>query len=357
MRRISAKEVHERKIIELRLDSDALDLTSTEAIAGALRRVASFSCPCAGSTLVRGVVRPLRGLVDDLADFKDSVETVLDAMIAHGDLIEQARISEDSCYETELLLYAASPCFIMRQSGVVILIGISSEYPFSLPEYLEARIEYISHIRRMLPLPGEDLRTNLIQLCVTELSYSNWLKQPPAQSPAEYISKLNMLLDAAPQSLEIPGLSLLDPERPVRYYRGRWTEPSNQTGRFVGRRAQAYGADLWCFIEVNKGNPVKFIDLPIKNSSWRGCDEAWRLQAAIDFERGSPQIFKIHPGPSENIIFRFYSPVPMWARKRWDAVGESIEPSGSLFSYKFAKSELSEEVNFIKKFLWLDEAN
>jgi hypothetical protein len=46
----------------LALDPSALDLTSIEAIAGALRRAASFLCPCGAATLVRTVVRPLQGL-------------------------------------------------------------------------------------------------------------------------------------------------------------------------------------------------------------------------------------------------------------------------------------------------------
>jgi hypothetical protein len=51
----------------------------------------------------------------------------------------------------------------------------------------------------------------------------------------------------------------------------------------------------------------------------------------------------------------FFSPVPMWARRRWDAVGEPLTASGCLFAYRLAETELTEEVRFAREALWLDE--
>src|SRR5207245_9270539 len=48
-----------------------------------------------------------------------------------------------------------------------------------------------------------------------------------------------------------------------------------------------------------------------------------------------------------------FSPVPMWARRRWDAVGEPVASSGCLFSYKFTEREISEELAFARDRLWL----
>jgi hypothetical protein len=45
----------------------------------------------------------------------------------------------------------------------------------------------------------------------------------------------------------------------------------------------------------------------------------------------------------------------MWARRRWDAVGEPVESPGCLFSYKFGGNEVLEEVNFLKDKLWITE--
>lgn len=355
MRRLTVQEVHERKIAELGLDPSALDLTSIEAVAGALRRTASFLCPCAAPTLVRGVVRPMRGLVDDIETLRDLVENTLEAMIAHGDILELREVEENPDQGAAVLLYAAPTAFVARKSGALILLGVASDQLSPLPDDLEARIEYVNHLRRLIPVPGEDLRDELIQLGLIEFSDEGWLKAPPHETPAGLMARLDLLLDAAQPSRDVPGLLLLDSERAVRYYRGRWESPRSQSGRFVARRSQAYGADLWCYVQLRDGNPERLIDLPIKGSRWRGCDEAWRLQMAIDAQRGSPQRFRVRPGPGDTRVMEFFSPVPTWARRRWDAVGEPVTGSGCLFAYRLAEAEFAEELRFAREALWLDE--
>ncbi len=355
MRRLTATEVHARKVEELGLDPGAVDLTSIEAIAGALRRTASQLCPCSGATLVRDVVRPLRGLVDDLDATKLLVEDTLETMIAHGDILEHEDVGEDLRSGAGRLLYAAPASFVARKSGAVILLGVAQDHLSALPEEIEARIEYVNHVRRLTAAPGEDLRGDLAQLGLIEVSYDSWLRSPPVVAPAQHVQSLDHLLSAAPPSRDLPGLVLLDPQRPVRYYRGRWVEPRSQTGRFVGRRRQAYGADLWSYVDVRDGNPERLIDLPVAASRWRGCDEAWRLQLAVDARRGEPQRYRVRPGPGGSVVLELFSPLPMWARRRWDAVGDPVSASACLFAYRFAQAEVAEEVRFAHDALWLDE--
>lgn len=355
MRRLTAAEVHAQKIAELGLDPNALDLTSTEAIAGALRRAASFLCPCAAATLVRGVVRPLRGLVDNIEVVKDMIEETLEAMLAHGDILEHRDFEEDSGHGTATLLYAAPASFVARKSGAVILLGVASDQLSALPDDIEVRIEYVNHLRRLSPLPGGDLRAELGQLGLMEISYDHWLKAPRMDTPAQHLSHIDRLLNAAQPSRDVPGLLLIDPERPVRYYRGRWVEARSQSGRFVGRRSQAYGAQLWSYVQLRDGNPERLIDFPIGSSRWRGCDEAWRLQMAIDALRGEPQRFRVRPGAGDTRVIEFFSPVPMWTRRKWDAVGEPVLSSGCLFAYRFPQAELAEELRFAREELWLDQ--
>lgn len=355
VRKISVAKVHEQKIVELGLNPCALDLTSIEAIAGALRRTASFLCPCAAPTLVRGVVRPLRGLVDDLEAVKATVEDTLDAMVAHGDILELDDVENSPGRKNSGTLYAAPPAFVTRESGTVILIGIASDQLSALPDELEARIEYVNHLRRLNPTPEEKLRGDLVQLGLIELSYADWLKMPPVETAEQHLLRVDNFLNAVQPSRDVPGLILLDFERPVRYYRGRWVEPRSQSGRFVARRSQAYGAPLWCYVQLLNGNPERLIDFPITGSRWRGCDEAWRLQIAIDAKRGEPQRFRVRPGPENTSIIEFFSPVPMWAQRRWDAVGEPVPNSGCLFAYRLPETELKEELRFARELLWLDE--
>ena len=240
-----------------------------------------------------------------------------------------------------------------RESGVLILLGIIPDGVSPLPENIEQYVEHKNHVRLLAPVAEGEFAEQLLELGYIELSLNSWTKAPEHETAQQHLSKFHALLEGAPPSGEISGLLLLDPERSVRYYRGRWVEATNQTGRFVARRKQAYGADLWCYVEVERGNPVKLIDLPTRTSVWRGCDVAWHLQAAIDYERDAPQLFRRRPGPGDTRVIDFFSPAPMWARRRWDAIGEPVVSQGCLFSYKFSHAEVEEELSFLRKDLWL----
>jgi hypothetical protein len=344
MRRLSAADVHASGLSALGLDASALDLTSVEAIAAAVRRAASFQCPCSAATLIRTVVGPLRGLVSDLDATKVLVEETLEAVVAHGDLLEQRDIDTAQSEGGPPLLYAAPPSFVPRKSGAVILLGIALDRRSALPSDLDARIDYSGHTRRISPIAAEDLRARLLSLELIELSPDAWLRSPVAEPPSQLIARFNVALESSQPSLDVPGLLILDPERPVRYYRGRWVEVGRQTGRFVARRRQAYGAQLWSYIHLRDGNPER-----------RGCDEAWHLQMAIDAMQERPQRFRLRPGPGDTSLLDFFSPVPMWAKRRWNAVGGAVQGTGSLFSYRIQGSEVHEEVRFARERLWLAE--
>lgn len=355
MRRLSVNEVHARKVEELGLDSTALDLDSIEVIAAALRRAASFLCPCTAPRLVQSVLDPLRGLVEDRQAMKDLIEDVLDSIIAHGDILEEHDIEEGKEQGKPALLYTAPASFVSRESGSIILIGIATDHLSALPDELQKRIEYVNHVRRLSQKAGEKLKSELSQIGLIEISYRNWLRTPPIETPHDYISSMDSLLESTSPSHDVQGLSLLDSERPVRYYRGRWVQTRKQTGRFVARRIQAFGSPLWCYVQMREGNPERLIDLPIIGSLWRGWDEAWHLQMAIDAERDEPQVFRVCSGPADTQVIQFFSPVPTWATRRWDAIGDPVSPSNCLFAYKFSAGEMAEEVRFMRQELWLEE--
>jgi hypothetical protein len=237
----------------------------------------------------------------------------------------------------------------------VILLGVAADQLSPLPSELEQRIQYLGHVRRLSPSSAtEDLRAELRQLGLLELSSDAWLKGPKSSTATQAVAASDRALDSVPPSRDISGLVLLDPAKPVRYYRGRWTEPKTQTGRFVARRPQAYGADLWCYVHLTKGQPERMIDLPQRGSRWRGCDEAWHLQMAIDAQRGAPQRFRVTPS-GDAVVLELFSPAPAWARRRWDAIGEPVPSAGSLFAYRIAKAEIGEERRFMREALWLEE--
>ena len=352
MRQLTKPEVHLRGIAQLRLDPNTLDLTSVEAVAAALRRSARFLCPCASATLVRAVVEPMRGLVEEIDAFRESVWDTLEAMIAHGDFLEHVDIEESS---NATLVYGAPLGFVARDSGAVILLGVASNQLSSFPSDLADRVEHVKHLRQLRPVPNEDLSVVLPQLGFRKVSYLDWLQSPGEEAPDQHISRLDRLLDSGSASGAVPDLSILDPEQPVRYYRGRWRGVRADSGRFVARRGQAYGSNLWCYVELSNGEPQRLLDFPLAGSRLRGCDEAWHLQMAIDAHRGAPQRFRLQEDAEGDNVMQFFSPVPAWAQRRWDAVGEPTTNRGCLFAYRLAGSELAEELRFARRSLWLEE--
>jgi hypothetical protein len=353
MRQLTPEEVHASKTRELGLDPDLLDLTSAEALAAALRRAAAELCPCAAASLRRAVVGPLRGLAPADADIASEVERVLEAMVAYGDLLEHRDVHGELT-AGPALLYTAPPSFVPRGSGGAILLGVAPDHGAVLPPELEARVDSRGHVRRLEAVVGEELGDVLCELGLLELSHDDWLRAPAASGPEELVRGWDLRLDAAAPSLDVPGLVILEPHKPVRYYRGRWGEPRAQTGRFVGRRAQAYGADLWCYVELSQGRPQRLVDLPTTGSRWRGCDEAWHLQMAIDARAGAAQRFRLRPA-GDAAILELFSPAPGWARRRWDAIGEVVTSRGSLFAYRLPATEAEEERRFLCEQLWLEE--
>ncbi len=352
MRLLTAEEVRSRKVAELGLDPQTTDMLSSEAIASALRRAAGILCPCSSATLARNVSGPLRYLVEDFEAAKKTVREILDDLIDHGDILEYRDLEEQSGH---VMLYAAPASFVVRESGTAIILGIESDRVVPLEE-LRNRIEYLRHTRRISPAEGENLRDNLREFGFLEISHDQWLKAPDTETSSSYLSRFDSLLNDSGPSGEVPGLSLLDWNLPVHYYKGRWKEPDGRSsGKFVARRKQAYGADLWCYVQMNEGNPEKLVDLPALEKRWRGRDEAWRLQMAIDSQHEKPQQFRVRTGPGDTHVIEFFSPVPAWAKRRWETIGVPVEGPGYLFAYEFSKNEFNEEVRFVRKKLWLEE--
>ena len=351
----SAADVSRQMVAELGLDPGQFDIASAEAIAGALRRAAVFLCRCPGRSLVRAVVTPLRGLVDDVEEVSARVEATLEAMVSHGDLHEFRELDAGGGGKERAVLSAAPAAFVFRETGALFLVGIFGDQLSALPEDLANRIEHVGHTRHLNPKAGENLRETLKQHGLLEIQFDDWVREPQSGNPGALISRYDHMLDSGRPSGDVPGLRLLDPERPVGYYRGRWVSPSRRSGRFVARRDQAYGAPLWCYVRVSDGEPQALVDLPLAKSRWRGCDEAWHLQMAIDANRGNPQRFAIRVGPDDTHILAFFSPVPMWSKRRWDAIGVHTPSERCLFAYRIAKDELPQELRFIRRALWLEQ--
>lgn len=346
----------QKRILEALGLPPAGDLASPEAIAANLRRAAALHCPASPTTLLRAVIRPLQDLVLDVASVSEQAELILEAMTAYGDLLETRDVSNDEYSQRPNLLYAAPPAFVMRENGSAVLMGIVADRVSALPDDLEPLVQLSNHTRR---LPGGilELRDRLRDYGLLELSQAAWLKCPSEERADAFLARIDQQLAKCPDlTTAIEGLTIIDSSEPVTYYRGRWTEKVQLSGKFVGRRPQAYGADLWVYVKLKDGRPQRLLDLPLVKSRFRGCDEAWHIQAAIDAVRGVPQQYRRRTSDDEFVTMDFFSPLPMWAIRRLDSIGERKPATGCLLSFRIPRSEVDEECAFLQRHLWLIES-
>lgn len=349
---LNSAQVHADTVTRLGFDPSTADLSFTETRACAVRHAAGLLCPTSPRTLVNAVVEALRGLNED-PDLCERIEDMVEILLGHGDLLELKDTNSLENPEEGVLVYLAPPSFVERDSGTVMLLGLAPDDVPLLPEELMRRIEHRGHARFIFLDTAEDVSGYLRQLGFVELGVDMWLKTPSRRTPREHLDHMTQRLEAAGESGEIPGLYILDSTRPVRYYRRRWIEPKGQTGNFIARRPQAYGADLWCFVQLDNGRCKRLLDLPVDQTKERGCDQAWYLQAAIDALRGEPQRYRLRSGIQGMQVIDFFSPVPMWAQRRWECFGRPVEPSQCLFSYSFLPKDIEEETKFAAERLWL----
>ena len=332
----------------LGLDS-GVALGTTEGLAAALRHAASFLCPVTPARLAGAVTARVQPLLGDQDDLRCRVDELVDALVGYGDLVEIADASDG---RNRRLLFLGYPRFVRREADNCILIGIRPEAGSLVGEELMHRVEHRGHMRRLKI--DEATVGDLEQYGLVDVAADRWLRAPAAVSSAEFLRHLNEALDRQPASGDIAELRIMDPNSPVTYYRGRWRAPTPKDhGRFVARRSQSYGADLWCYVELIAGISARFVDLPL-DARERACDEAWRLEAAIDAVAGKPQPAYVHGSGEGKLVIGIASPLPTWLQRRWDFFGEPARSKGSLFAYRFSARDAREELKYAKEMLWLE---
>ncbi len=254
---------------------------------------------------------------------------------------------------TEIMVNGSDHVYV-EMGGKVVLTNIKFVDEDQLLNVIQFIVRTVG--RRIDERQDEDLRKALASTGLLEISADAWIRRPPKETSRRHLARFDGQLQ--PARGDIPDLQILDPTRKVTFYRGRWRAVAHDTGRFVGRRPQRYGNSLWGYVELDKGLPVSWADLPLPGSVYRGCDEAWRLQAAIDAEKGHPQRYRIRapasPDDGSSSEIHVYSPLPIWIQRHWDSLGQPLHPSaGSLFAYTFHPLDLQEETELLEQDLWL----
>ena len=332
---------------------EALGLTSVgdvaELVKPALRRAVFRLAPCSGPDLVRFVSEPLQ----PFGETKEVVEDALKEMVTYGDILEMRRLESDPWDAPAYVLRPAPPSFVLRSNDEAIILGVSGELTSALTAELEDQVRVVGPVR-ILKSQIDNLAMHLKLLGLTQLTENAWLRTPSSCSAQHHFDDWKRVLDSqARDSKSIDGLELLDPTTPTTYYKGRW-RPTNakDSGIYVARRSQQYGAKLWSLVEIEHGVPIKVLDFQSDDQWQRPRDLAWRLQSAIDALLGHPHTVDVRQGPEEASL-GFHLPIPSFAERRLAICGSKTVEPGALFSFRIPNSKNHEAIAALQEDLWM----
>jgi hypothetical protein len=351
MQIISAEKVIEKTILGLGQTAEVGGELSDAFLCELLRRIAGFHCPCSPSTMRMVAMQSLLGLVGENTNIVSRIDYAIEALQAGGDLIEARYVTDSDGRARGTFLYLAPPSFVQYPSGTIRVVGLASEETNPLPTSIRGRIKWEGPARLLEPDANERLAETLKDAGLGEQSFKSWLRLPLATTAHEYRKQIDNALQSATAAGDVDGLRIFDIDSTERYS-GGWVAVETHQGRYVCRRPQAYGSDLWGVVLLSEGKPQKLVDFPYLDGNQRGCDEAWRALLALYNEAGKPQQFDVLEGPeSSEIAFDF--PVPLWVQRRLEVVGARVTHQTRMFCYSISNRAMQAEREFLNSSVWM----
>ncbi len=351
MQVINSELVIEKTIHGLGQTAEAGGKLSDAFLCELLRRIAGFQCPCSPSTMRMIAMQALLGLVGENTNIVSRIDHAIEALQSGGDLIEARYVTDSDGRARGTFLYLAPPSFVQYPSGTIRVVGIASEETTPLPASIRGRIKWEGSARLLEPNANESLAETLKDSGFGMQSFESWLRQPSATTAHEYRKQIDKALQSATAAGYVDGLRVFDMDSTERYL-GGWVAVEKHQGRYVCRRPQAYGSDLWGVVLLSEGKPQKLVDLPYLDGNQRGCDEAWRVLLALYNEAGKPQQFDVLEG-SERSEVAFDFPVPLWVQRRLEVVGVRVTHQTRMFCYSISNGAMQAEREFLNSSVWM----
>ncbi len=322
--------------------------TSNVLIAQSLRRSVFIAAPCSARNARTLVGAALVPLTDTQEAFDERIARVLEDLIAIGDVLEMRRENAD---RSELVLRPAPPSFVKRGDGTFILLGVAGD---EITPLVDGAVSFRSSgLRTITPHDPIACSLALLDLGLVELTSAMWMHSPAITTASDFLQEWLARLPQTPHPEKVEELEILDASTPTTFYNGRWRPVrDNDSGLFLARRPQKYGAKLWSLVEVKTGFVQRLVDVHSRDARIRDCDEAWRIQAAFDACAGAPQKVGVIR-EAENSVLSFFSPLPAWAVRRLTMIGDQFKPVGALLGFRIPIQNTDDELRWLEETLWL----
>lgn len=346
----SAQRCLEMLAVDLRVDP-AKGL-SVELVAAVMRRLASSICPCSSSSLIATTTRSLSYFAGDEAALKLLAAEVEEDLVTSGDLVELAHVTLAGAEDKPTWLFPAPPSFVPRGKRVY-LFGIAPDDAPILPQAMGANIRREGAARYIDNESGEVV-TALEALGVRRVPVDRWLNEGKPQAASVHIDWLRKRLQDEGVAGALPDMAVLRHRSAGREsYRERWSKECDASGLHIARVERPHGAPLWYITDLVNGRCVRSLLLPVRESTARASDQAWRAQLAIDAEEGHAATYRTAVNEGGHLL-RLDFPLPLAAKRRlWYLGGMSKRVDNNPYVFWLPDSELATETAYLEQHLWM----
>ncbi len=325
-------------------------LTGEEGLASLLRAIVELRAPIDRAGILSLAVEISAPLFKENGHFQKYADVLVDTLIEYGDVLLPDEFATGDNEARSALIYPAPPGFLVRKGGMVFIRGIFTDDFRWVWEKIASRVRYKGHVRFLSPEVGEDLPKYLKDCGLQSVPTETFLSRPPEEARESFLAQIDKTLNDSAGSGSVADFTWLAGSPASRNWNERWTDIAPSNGVYVVRRSRRFGSALWGIARMSSGRLTHLLNLPTK-SGVRACDEAWRVQAALDAARGSPPLIYVKHEDGRTTVST-NRPFPAWVTRRWDLFGSKINRPGFLMSYSFSPKDAGEEVAFVSQFMW-----
>lgn len=340
---------------ELLLPAEDSASTDVAVIAAVMRRLCGFMCPCPGYALEKATLRSLQPFYPSDDALRTEIKEILNDLLTSGDLLELSRVVVAGAEGKPTWLFCAPPSFVRRTDGRVYIFGIAPDGATFLPGELSDQLRYRATTRFFEPRDVPSLSATLRSIGLREVSEEAWLSTVRSGSPKEYLDRTKTALARQGVEGDLGEISILrQGKAALAAYSARWSRASAESGYYIVRTEQAYGAPNWYFAELVHGAVRSSLLLPLPQVAERACDTAWRIQLALDACGGFPAQIRLTPAP-EGYILSFSFPPPTAVRRRLGIMGgRRYDPNSGYQQFHVQSSELDQELLYLRTCYWYE---
>lgn len=357
LQRVTAEAAFRNMRRELLLPSEDSPSTDADAavIAAVMRRLCGFMCPCPGYALEKATLRSLQPFYPSDEALRAEIKEILNDLLTSGDILELSRVVVAGAEGKPTWLFCAPPSFVERTDGHVYIFGIAPDGATFLPGELTDQLQYRATTRFFESADMRSLVATLRSIGLREVSEEAWLSTVRSGSPKEYLDRVKAALARQGVEGDLGEISILRHcKEALGAYSARWSRSSSESGYYIVRTEQAYGAPNWYFAELANGTVRSSVLLPLPEVAERACDTAWRIQLAMDACGGFPAQIRLAP-TTEGYTLSFSFPPPTAVRRRLGILGGRRHDQNSGYQqFHVQSSELDQELLHLRTCYWYE---